>query len=64
MAKDNKTGVFGESFGLGWDTVEKEDYKKAGKEATKELELVLDLSRENDDCQKLINYLVYLEALL
>ncbi len=30
MAKDNKAGIFGESFGLGWDTVEKEDYKKAG----------------------------------
>lgn len=37
--------------------------KLAGNAATQELELVLDLSREGEDCQKLINYLVYLEAL-
>ena len=30
MSKNNKTGVSTENFGLGWDEVEKEDYKKAG----------------------------------
>ena len=36
---------------------------KAGSEITQKIELVLDLSREGEDCQKLINYLVYLEGL-
>ena len=30
MAANNKTGDSTENFGLGWDEVEKEDYKKAG----------------------------------
>ncbi|SNU05648.1 CubicO group peptidase, beta-lactamase class C family [Lachnospiraceae bacterium] len=30
MAENNKTGGSAENFGLGWDEVEKEDYKKAG----------------------------------
>ena len=30
MAENNKTGGSAETFGLGWDEVEKEDYKKAG----------------------------------
>ncbi|MCR5702417.1 MAG: beta-lactamase family protein [Lachnospiraceae bacterium] len=30
MANNNKVGDCAESFGLGWDTVEKEDYEKAG----------------------------------
>lgn len=42
-------------------------FKKYGQDSIKsnisDLELKLDLSRESDDTQKLINYLVYLEAL-
>ncbi|MBR1506628.1 MAG: beta-lactamase family protein [Eubacterium sp.] len=30
MAENNKTGDSTENFGLGWDAVEQEDYKKAG----------------------------------
>lgn len=30
MAENNKAGGSAENFGLGWDEVEKEDYKKAG----------------------------------
>ncbi|SEQ35363.1 CubicO group peptidase, beta-lactamase class C family [Lachnospiraceae bacterium NE2001] len=30
MAENNKTGDSAENFGLGWDEVEKEDYKSAG----------------------------------
>ena len=30
MAENNKAGASAENFGLGWDEVEKEDYKKAG----------------------------------
>ncbi len=44
-----------------YETIYKK-YKKNDDEFP-DIELQLDLSRESEDCQKLINYLVYLEAL-